>query len=190
MLREKFRREYEIWKAMRQRCLNKKNKAYKNYGGRGIKISKEWNSFETFLKDMGRKPDKKSLDRINNESNYSKENCRWATRKLQSRNKRNNRILELNGEKKILQDWANEFKISSLLVFKRLKRGWSLQKALTEKSKFGKQNKSVIMKKEGKVIKIWNSMSEAGRNGFNAAHICQCCTGKRPTHQGFEWQYA
>jgi len=84
--------EYRTWSSMLSRCNNLNNKRYYDYGGRGIKVCKEWsNSFETFLKDVGIKPFKNSsLDRINNNGNYEPDNIRWATPKQQANNRRNN----------------------------------------------------------------------------------------------------
>lgn len=75
---------------MKQRCTDQNQKRYHDYGGRGITICKEWlNSFETFYKDMGKRPVYcHSLDRADNEGNYNKDNCRWATRTTQQRNSR------------------------------------------------------------------------------------------------------
>ena len=73
---------------MKDRCLNSKHYAFKDYGGRGITVSEEWLNIDNFLKDMGERPKGLSLDRINNDMGYSKENCRWATWKEQSSNKR------------------------------------------------------------------------------------------------------
>ena len=82
-------KEYKAWAAMLQRCENKKDAAFKYYGGRGIKVCDGWHTFENFYKDMGNRPSKEySLDRINNEAGYSSENCRWATRSQQQNNKR------------------------------------------------------------------------------------------------------
>lgn len=81
--------EYKVWAAMIQRCENEKNPSFENYGGRGITVSNEWHSFETFIADMGRRPDSTlTVERKNNDLGYSKENCVWATRSDQAFNKR------------------------------------------------------------------------------------------------------
>ena len=82
--------EYEIWKSMKQRCLNPNNKDYKNYGGRGISVHSTWiNSFSNFINDMGHRPSPElTLDRINNDGNYEPSNCRWTTRVDQANNQR------------------------------------------------------------------------------------------------------
>jgi hypothetical protein len=82
--------EYNTWRAMRSRCNNPNRPEYKNYGGRGIKVCKEWDeSFESFIGDMGKKPSGKySLERIDNDLGYFKENCKWATYKEQASNRR------------------------------------------------------------------------------------------------------
>lgn len=83
--------EYNSWACMKQRCDNPKNPNYKYYGERGIKVCKRWKSFENFIEDMGVKPDQgMSIERINNNRGYCKSNCKWATAKEQSNNKRNN----------------------------------------------------------------------------------------------------
>jgi len=79
---------YKTWRSMKYRVLNPRCRDYKDYGGRGITISQRWMKFENFLEDMGERPPELTLDRINNDGPYCKENCRWATKSEQSRNQR------------------------------------------------------------------------------------------------------
>lgn len=83
-------RAYAAWQSMKQRCMNEKHKAYRNYGGRGIKVCERWvDSASNFIADMGHPLNFESLDRINNDGNYSPENCRWASKDTQMQNRRN-----------------------------------------------------------------------------------------------------
>ena len=84
--------EYDIWKQMKQRCFNSRCAAYKYYGARGITVCKEWiESFDTFLKDMGFRPEGLSIERIDNDGNYEPSNCKWATTAEQNRNQQKHR---------------------------------------------------------------------------------------------------
>ena len=81
-------REYHSWNSMKNRCNNSNLKEYKNYGGRGITYDERWEDFREFYKDMGKRPEGTTLDRIDVNGNYCKENCRWSTRETQQRNQR------------------------------------------------------------------------------------------------------
>lgn len=132
--RKNLSRIYKIWKSMIQRCNNKKSTKYPDYGGRGITVCKRWlDSFENFLTDMKEPPtEKHSIDRINNDEGYYKENCRWATNKQQMRNTRNNRLITYNGKTQCLAAWSEELSIDSRIIGERIdKYGWSTEKALT-----------------------------------------------------------
>jgi hypothetical protein len=83
--------EYVVWTGIWQRCNNPKNQRWPDYGGRGIKVSERWRSFESFLADMGERPEGMTLDREDNDGDYEKANCRWATPKQQSNNRRKRR---------------------------------------------------------------------------------------------------
>lgn len=124
--------EYRVWEGIRKRCFQPSCKAYKYYGGRGITISAEWESFSTFLSDMGQRPSADhSIDRINNDGLYSADNCRWATRQEQGNNKRNNRLLSLCGRTQTFKQWTTELGLTPHALYIRL-RNWPLERALTE----------------------------------------------------------
>ena len=115
---------YNNWVDMKQRCFNKNNPRYKDWGGRGITVCKRWMIFENFLADMGEKPKGKTLDRKDNDGNYCKKNCRWATREEQQNNTRQNRIIIYKGKTQNLTQWARELKmdrqkLSNMLNYKK-----------------------------------------------------------------------
>ncbi len=129
---------YSKWRSIRTRCSNKNDRNYHNYGGRGITCA--WKSFEEFRDDMqesffehAEKHGIKSttIERINVDKEYSSENCRWATRKEQGFNKRNNHRLSYRGKEKTVTEWAVELNIQPATLFARIQNGWSPERAIT-----------------------------------------------------------
>lgn len=118
--------EYAVWCDMKSRCTNPNNKRYSDWGGRGIKVCDRWlNSFENFYADMGPKPTPKhSIERNDNDKDYSPDNCHWATRTEQANNKRNNVMLTFCGILKTAQEWSIVSGVPAALIRKRLRKGW------------------------------------------------------------------
>ncbi len=120
--------EYSAWLNMKMRCYNPKRKDYKYYGGLGVSVCDEWkNSFENFLMDMGKRPSKyHSLDRHPNlTGNYEPSNCRWATKKQQSVNRKNIVLYYWNDKEMPKEEWAKEWKIHQSGINYFLKKGLS-----------------------------------------------------------------
>lgn len=125
-------RIYNIWLHMIDRCENPKNTNFAFYGGRGITICKEWHDpiiFAKWAKSNGYS-DKLTIDRIDVNKGYSPQNCRWASRKVQSRNKRDTRYITYNGKRQSLMDWVDEYNLTEWALRNRIRRGWSIDRAL------------------------------------------------------------
>lgn len=123
---------YNSWQSMKTRCGVTGKRFFKNYKGRGITVCKQWETFDVFLRDMGERPTlDHTLDRIDNNGNYEPGNCRWATRKEQSRNTRTNRLITISGVTKCLTDWCQETGVGRSIASSRICRGWSPEKAVT-----------------------------------------------------------
>ncbi len=127
-------RLYKIRAKMIRRCFCKDDQAYPRYGGRGITMCDEWrDSVEAFAEwayANGYRDDL-SIDRIDNNGNYSPQNCRWATSEEQANNTRRNKVYTFNGETKNLKHWCNELGLKYSTVHMRLLRGWSFEEAIT-----------------------------------------------------------
>lgn len=143
--KQKDFRFYNTWRGIKNRCLNKNVINYNRYGGREIKICKSWLKFENFcddtyksykehIKKFGEK--NTQIDRIDNNENYSKENCRWTTRKKQARNTNQNHWITFQGKTQCLTDWAEQYHLHPQTLKFRIKRSnWPIEKALTKSIK-------------------------------------------------------
>jgi len=122
-----------IHSQMKQRCSNPNASNYKNYGARGIKVCERWISFSAFCKDMGPRPsDKHEIDRIDNNGDYTPENCRWAERKTNQRNRRNNNVLTYQQKAMTIVEWSEFTGICAATIWSRLNWGWNVERALTQ----------------------------------------------------------
>lgn len=125
------RKTYVAWNNMMARCNNPKSSAYYRYGARGIKVCKRWYDYNNFVIDMGEAPIDKTLDRINNDDDYYKENCRWVSKVEQARNKHNSTLYSYNGVTKTIQQWSDEYGVRYSLLYNRLLvSGWDFNKAI------------------------------------------------------------
>lgn len=134
-------RLYRVWKGMKQRCYYKKSKKYEYYGGRGITVCDEWkNNYLSFKEwayangyDENAPKKKCTLDRIDNNGNYCPENCRWVDWITQSFNRRSNRIVEFNGERRSLFEWSKITGFSTTTLYSRIfNQKWDVQRAFTQ----------------------------------------------------------
>lgn len=174
-------KEYACWRALKNRCLNAKNSQYKDYGGRGITISESWMKFINFFEDMGICPEGYEIDRIDNNRGYCKENCRWATNKLNARNKRNNKNHLVRSKYIVQQElieaigWTkNQFR----WFVKKNGISWVLENyknnTLPKRTNFSLNKDELVGKKLGK----WTVLSFVGyKKSDGNRYLCQCECG-------------
>lgn len=133
---------HHVWTSMKARCYNPNNKSYKNYGGRGIAVCDEWvNSYEAFYKwsiSSGYQPGL-TIERIDNDKGYSPENCKWADRYQQAKNRRSVVYITCNGKTQCMTDWSKELGIPIETIRSRLKVGRSISEAF-DKTDWRKNN--------------------------------------------------
>jgi hypothetical protein len=152
---------YFIYHSMKCRCYNPNDRAFHNYGARGIKISDAWKTYEKFEKWALKNGYKKGLwlDRINNDLDYSPDNCRWATPKEQQNNKRTNVKVNINGVVKTIHEWADYSGIKPMTIKRRIELGWSaedLLKPIDTRYSHSKEIKRALSKTEVIIESIEN----------------------------------
>jgi hypothetical protein len=161
--------EYTAWQAVITRATNKNFIGAKNYSKRGIGVCARWlNSFDNFIKDMGKRPSPNhSIERVNNDKGYYPSNCVWATRDVQNRNKRSNIKIEIDGVTKCLSDWLLVFGKTIGMVAARRKRGMSIVEALTSPQKIHKINSTFLtIGTITKPIKEWSELYNITTTGI------------------------
>lgn len=129
---KRYTKIYHIWLSMKDRCNNERCSDYRFYGGRGIFVCEEWQSFEPFDEwaMANGYEDGLTIDRIDNNAGYSPENCRWITRKEQCYNRRSNHYIEYNGKTQTITQWAKECGLTEQVLSGRLRNGWDIDRAL------------------------------------------------------------
>lgn len=125
-------RENRIWRAMKTRCNNPNAENYYKYGGRGVRVCNRWNLFCNFYADMGPCPVGFSIDRIDNDGDYKKSNCKWSSIREQSGNKRSSILVTMNGKTQCLSHWCDELNLKFHTIKQRIRKlGWDRVSALT-----------------------------------------------------------
>lgn len=126
---------YSTWGGMVSRCNSRTNSAWKDYGGRGIKVCARWRVFSNFLADVGERPFGMTLDRIDNDGDYEPRNVRWATKTEQQRNRRATylHLFTFNGETKTISAWAEQYGMTLSCLRSRIRRWGSVPEVLTGK---------------------------------------------------------
>lgn len=194
---------YGQWAMMLTRCRNRNSPKYKDYGARGIKVCARWErgehgmtGFECFMMDMGNKPSPEhSLDRIDNDGNYERENCRWATAREQARNRRSTHFLTYKGERMSMLSVSEKFGISYFRLRNRIMRGWSAEDAIEKPRNFFDFRKSPrgealsrLTEQDVKTIRAiyaagGRSMQSIGVEfGISAANVCMMVNRKTWAH--------
>lgn len=133
------RPEYGPWRSMIKRCTQPIDIAYRRYGGRGIQVCDRWHDIESFIADMGPRPSRQhSIERDDNDGDYEPGNCRWATHFEQQNNRRNNKLITINGVTQTVAQWERQMGLARGVMGARLRLGWSPEKAASVPQKWSK----------------------------------------------------
>lgn len=183
---------------MKERCNNPKSTSYKRYGGRGIKTN--WQDFQSFKKDMyssykyhvevyGEKDT--TIDRIENDGDYCKENCRWATYKVNGSNRGNCPKIKIGRTTKGIVDWSEYYGINVKTVYNRyFKLGWDLRLALVTPTKIYNRKPVIQMDLQGNFIKEWEYIRDAARElNLSVGNISSVCHGRLKKTGNYKWEH-
>lgn len=189
---------YACYYRMRRRCESKADKSYLRYGGRGIKVCDEWkNDIMAFIKwgiENGYQ-EGLSIDRIDNDGDYSPDNCRWADATQQSNNRRTNKFVTYKGETHTVAEWSRIVGIRPLTLNARLVSGWSVEDALTvstEERRYGilqDTNIKTVVYSGETLVGIFNSQAEAAKRcGVSKSSVSACMRGYRSGCRGYTFK--
>jgi hypothetical protein len=163
-------RTWSSWYSMKARCLRKGKDNYRLYGGRGISFVDRWMDFENFIKDMGLRPEGRTLDRIDPNKGYYPENCRWATPKQQSRNRTNNNVITINGESRCLREWCDLAGITPPTYKRRKSLGDTDYEAFFSRPFLRRDESGAYFEFDGKTKSLKEWCEVAGINYHTAYH--------------------
>ena len=171
---------YSRYKHIKERCFNPNSKSYKRYGGRGIKMCDEWlNNYQAFEDWCMANGFKKGLaiDRIDNDKDYSPDNCRFVTLKENNQNRCTSKWYTIGGVTKNLQQWCDIYKVKRGTVMTRLQHGWELEKALSEPVKKGRDRTALLGRQFGNLEVVEYAGDEYIGKDNNSRWICKCSCG-------------
>ena len=173
---------YQVWQGMKARCLNPSNKHYQNYGGRGIKICNDWiNDFKQFVQDMGERPKGYSIDRINNDGDYTPNNCKWSTKKEQQRNRRITKYVTIEGVKHLVCEIAEKYDFKWDTIVQRAKTAKTFNELVDKTRKVYKEGLALGGKASGAKkqamthCKAGHEFTEANTHIYKGWRRCRTC---------------
>lgn len=170
---------YSRYHKIKERCYNPNSKSYKRYGGRGIKMCDEWlndyKSFETWAIANGYAPEF-AIDRIDNDGDYSPENCRFVTLSENNQNRCSSRFYTYNGKTQNLTQWCTELGLNYRTVMYRMRRGWSFERSITEPV-IKRNREELIDQRFGRLVVLAYAGDEFIGKDNNSKYICRCDCG-------------
>jgi len=173
---------YQVWQGMKARCLNPNNPHYANYGKRGIKICDQWiNNFNQFVKDMGERPAGNSIDRINNNGDYTPQNCKWSTKKEQQRNRRVTKHINIEGVSYLICEIAEKYGFKYDTIENRAKTAKTFNELVDKTRKVYKEGLALGGKASGAKkqvmthCKAGHEFTEANTHIYKGWRRCRTC---------------